>query len=46
MATPISPDQNILLTSAEVGALYPSINIKDGMTALQWFIAEHTSLVG
>ena len=43
-ATPISPDQNILLTSADVVALYPSINIEDGMTALEWFMAEHTSL--
>ena len=43
-ATPISPDQNILLTSADVVALYPSINIEDGMTALQWFMAKHTSI--
>ena len=43
-ATPISPVQNILLTSADVVALYPSINIEDGMTAFEWFMAEHTSL--
>lgn len=41
---PLSPEQNILLTSADVAALYPSINIDDGMTALQWFMAEHTSI--
>ena len=39
-----SPEQNILLTSADVAALYPSINIEDGMKALQWFMAEHTSI--
>ena len=41
-ATPISPDQNIFLTSADVAALYPSINIEDGMKAMQWFMAEHS----
>ena len=39
-----SPQQNIILTSADVAALYPSINIEDGMTALQWFMAKHTSI--
>ena len=43
-AMPLSPDQNILLTSADVAALYPSINIDDGMKALQWFMAQHTSI--
>ena len=43
-STPLSPDQNILLTSADVAALYPSINIDDGMKALQWFMAQHTSI--
>ena len=43
-STPFSPDQNILLTSADVAALYPSINIDDGMKALQWFMAQHTSI--
>ena len=38
------PKQNILLTSADVAALYPSINIEDGMKALQWFMAEHSSI--
>jgi len=42
--TPISPDHNIFLTSADVAALYPSINIEDGMKALPWFMAEHTSI--
>jgi hypothetical protein len=39
-----SPTQNILLTSADVAALYPSINIEDGMKALQWFMAQHSSI--
>jgi hypothetical protein len=39
-----SPEQNILLTSADVAALYPSINIEDGMKALQWFMAKHSSI--
>ena len=43
-STPILPDQNLLLTSADVAALYPSINIDDGMTALQWFMAQHTGI--
>ena len=38
------PDQSIFLTSADVAALYPSINIEDGMKALQWFMAEHSSI--
>lgn len=41
---PISPEHELLLTSADVTALYPSINIEDGMKALQWFMAEHTSI--
>ena len=39
-----SPGQNVLLASADVTALYPSINIEDGMTALQWFMTNHTSI--
>jgi hypothetical protein len=39
-----SPDQNILLTLADVAALYPSINIEDGMKVLQCFMAEHSSI--
>ena len=39
-----TPGQNILLTSADVAALYPSINIEDGMTALRWFMASHTTI--
>ena len=42
----ILPDQNIFLTSVAVVALYPSINIRNGMTALKWFMAEHTSTPG
>ena len=38
------PEQNILLTSADVAALYPSINIEDDMKALQWFMTEHSSI--
>jgi hypothetical protein len=30
------PEQDILLTSADVATLYPSINIEDGMKALHW----------
>ena len=40
----LPPDQNILLTSADVAALYPSINIEDGMKALKWFMAEHSNI--
>jgi hypothetical protein len=39
-----APEQNIFLTSADVAALYPSINIEDGMKALQWFMAEHSNM--
>ena len=38
------PEQNILLTSADVAALYPSINIEDGMKALQWFMTKHSNI--
>jgi hypothetical protein len=38
------PEQNILLTSADVAALYPWINIEDGIKALQWFMAQHSSI--
>lgn len=41
---PISPEQDLLVTSADVAALYPSIDIEDGMKALEWFMAEHTSI--
>lgn len=37
-------EKDILLTSADVAALYPSINIEDGIQALQWFMAYHTSI--
>ena len=38
------PGQTILVTSADVTALYPSIDIEDGMTALKWFMANHTDI--
>ena len=43
-ATPISPNQNIFLTSADVTALYPSIKLDDGIQALKWFMTTHTSI--
>jgi hypothetical protein len=33
-----------MLTSADVNALYPSIKLNSGMTALRWFMDTHTSL--
>ena len=33
----------IMLTAADVNALYPSIQLERGMTALQWFMEQHTS---
>ena len=41
---PVSPENDFLLSSADVAALYPSIDINDGMKALKWFMAEHTSI--
>ena len=38
----LSPDQEIFLTSADITALYPSINIEDGLEAMRWFMKEHT----
>lgn len=43
-STPASQEKKIFLTSADVAALYPSINIEDGMQALRWFMANHTSI--
>ena len=43
-STPISPKSNLSLTSADDAALYPSINIEDGIQALQWFMANHTRI--
>ena len=43
-STPLSPEKNILLSTADVAALYPSIDIEDGMKALKWFMAEHTDI--
>jgi hypothetical protein len=39
-----SPEKNVFMTSADVAALYPSINIEDGMAALQWFMREHSHI--
>jgi hypothetical protein len=43
-----SQEKNILLTSADVAELYPSISIEEsnenGMKALQRFMAEHSSI--
>ena len=36
-------DEQIMLTAADVNALYPSIRLERGMTALRWFMEHHTS---
>ncbi len=36
--------EQIMLTAADVNALYPSIQLERGMAALQWFIEQHTSV--
>jgi hypothetical protein len=41
---PLSLEQDLFLTSADVAARYPSIDIEDGMKALEWFMATHTSI--
>lgn len=33
----------LMITSADVAALYPSIDIEQGLAALDWFIKEHTT---
>ena len=40
----LSPDQEIFLTAADIAALYPSINIEDGLEAMRWFMKEHTNI--
>ena len=40
----LSPDQEIFLTSADIAAPYPSINIEDGLEAMRWFMKEHTNI--
>ena len=40
----ISQTQDVILTSADVAALYPSINLEDGLTAMQWFMTRYTSI--
>ena len=35
--------EQIMLTAADVNALYPSIQLERGMTALRWFMDNHTS---
>ena len=34
----------VFITTADVTALYPSINIEAGLEALRWFMAEHTKI--
>ena len=36
-------DAEIILTAADVNALYPSIQLERGMIALRWFLDRHTS---
>ena len=36
--------REIYITTADVAALYPSINIDAGMDALRWFMHEHTRI--
>ena len=36
-------DEQIMLTAADVNALYPSIQVERGMAALRWFMDHHTS---
>jgi len=36
-------DEQIMLTAADVNALYPSIQLERGMAALRWFMDYHTS---
>jgi hypothetical protein len=36
-------DEQIMLTAADVNALYPSIHLERGMMALRWFMDRHTS---
>lgn len=36
--------EHIMLTAADVNALYPSIRLDRGMKALQWFMDHHTNL--
>ena len=35
-------DEQIMLTAADVNALYPSIRLQDGLAALRWFMDHHT----
>jgi hypothetical protein len=35
-------EEQIMLTAADVNALYPSINLERGMDALKWFMDNHT----
>ena len=43
-ATPVSPNQNMLLTCAHVAALYPSLKLDAGAHALRRFLTRHTSM--
>jgi hypothetical protein len=39
----VPENAELLITSAEVAALYPSIDIEQGLAALDWFIKDHTT---
>ena len=36
-------DEQIMLTAADVSALYPAIQLERGMASLRWFMDNHTS---
>ena len=40
----ISQTQEVILISADVAALYPLINLEDGLLAKQWFMTRYTSI--
>ena len=40
----ISQMQDLILTSADVTVLYPSINFEDGLTSMQLFMTIYTSI--
>ena len=40
----ISQTQDVILTSADIAALYPSINLEHRLTAMQWFMTRYASI--
>ena len=40
----VNAHKQVFITTADVTALYPSINIEAGLEALRWFMAEHTKI--